>query len=457
MPATILIVDDEESIRRSVADVLEDEGYRTAPAADAEAALRAIESGTPDLVLLDVAMPGRDGLDVLERARRVQPDLPVVMMSGHSTIETAVRATKLGAYDFLEKPLSVDKLLLVVAHGLERARLASENRRLREELVGSNEIIGETEAMRDLKRQLALAAPTEGWVLITGENGTGKELVARQTHLLSKRDDKPFVAVNCAAIPEELIESELFGHEKGAFTGALQQKRGRFELANGGTIFLDEIGDMSLMTQAKILRVLQEHRFERVGGTESIEVDVRVIAATNKDLSREMAEGRFREDLYYRLNVIPLHVPPLRERRGDIPLLVERFLERFAARDGRGRRALAPAALERLLAHPWPGNVRELQNIIERLVLMTPSATIDSGDLPAQFVAADSEKHQLVDVNEKLAEARARFERDFLLAKLRAYGWNISRTAEAVGLARESLSRKLRSLGVDVDRERSSA
>jgi two-component system nitrogen regulation response regulator NtrX len=457
MPPTILIVDDEESIRRSVADVLEDEGYRTAAAADAESALRAIEAGAPDLVLLDVAMPGRDGLEVLERARRAQPDLPVVMMSGHSTIETAVRATKLGAYDFLEKPLSVDKLLLVVAHGLERARLAGENRRLREELVGSSEIIGETEAMRDLKRQLALAAPTEGWVLITGENGTGKELVARQTHLLSKRADRPFVAVNCAAIPEELIESELFGHEKGAFTGALQQKRGRFELANGGTIFLDEIGDMSLMTQAKILRVLQEHRFERVGGTESIEVDVRVIAATNKDLSREMAEGRFREDLYYRLNVIPLHVPPLRERRGDIPLLVERFLERFAARDGRGPRALSAAALERLVAHPWPGNVRELQNIIERLVLMTPSATIDSGDLPAQFLAVDSEKHQLFDANEKLASARARFEREFLLGKLRANAWNISRTAEAVGLARESLSRKLRSLGVDVDRERAGA
>ncbi len=457
MSPTILIVDDEESIRRSVADVLGDEGYGTESAADAEAALRAIDARAPDLVLLDVAMPGRDGLEVLERVRRTQPELPVVMMSGHSTIETAVRATKLGAYDFLEKPLSVDKVLLVVAHALERSRLAGENRRLREELVGSNEIIGETAAMRDLKRQLALAAPTEGWVLITGENGTGKELVARQTHLLSKRAERPFVAVNCAAIPEELIESELFGHEKGAFTGALQQKRGRFELANGGTIFLDEIGDMSLMTQAKILRVLQEHRFERVGGTESIEVDVRVIAATNKDLSREMAEGRFREDLFYRLNVIPLHVPPLRERRGDIPLLVERFLDRFAARDGRGPRALAPAALERLVAHPWPGNVRELQNLIERLVLMTPSATIDCGDLPAQFLAVDTEKTQLVDATEKLAEARARFEREFLLAKLRAHGWNISRTAEAVGLARESLSRKLRSLGVDVDRERASA
>ncbi len=457
VPATILVVDDEESIRRSVADVLHDEGYRTASASDGDAALRAVDASAPDLVLLDVAMPGRDGIEVLERVRRAHPELPIVMMSGHGTIETAVRATKLGAYDFLEKPLSYDKLLLCVRHCLERARLEGENRRLREELGGANEIVGETDAMRDLKRQIAIAAPTEGWVLITGESGTGKELVARRTHLFSKRSEGPFVAVNCAAIPEELIESELFGHEKGAFTGALQQKRGRFELANVGTIFLDEVGDMSLMTQAKILRVLQEHRFERVGGTESLETDVRVIAATNKDLAREMADGRFREDLYYRLNVIPLHVPALRERRDDIPLLIDRFLEHFAARGGRGPRQLSKAALERLMAHPWPGNVRELQNVIERLVLMTPEATIDVVDLPAQFSAAEKEKRELVGVSEKLADARAHFEREFLVQKLRANHWNISRTAELVGLARESLSRKLRSLGVDVEKQRNGA
>jgi two-component system nitrogen regulation response regulator NtrX len=453
----ILIVDDEQSIRRSVGDILEDEGYRARAAADGEEALRSIALEPPDLVLLDVAMPGRDGVEVLELLRRERPELPVVMMSGHSTIETAVRATKAGAYDFLEKPLSYDKLLLCVHHGLERARLALENRRLREKLSGGSEIVGDCAVMRKLKADISVAAPTEGWVLITGENGTGKELVARRIHLESKRADRPFVAVNCAAIPEELIESELFGYEKGAFTGAAQQKRGRFELADTGTIFLDEIGDMSLMTQAKILRILQEHVFERVGGTEPIEVDVRVIAATNKELEEEMAEGRFREDLYYRLNVIPLHVPPLRERREDIPRLIERFLERFSLEDGVERREITAAAREKLCAYPWPGNVRELQNIVERMVLMTPGPEIDVDHLPAQIVAPQRERVTRAGGTEKLAAARAQFEREFLLEKLGSNGWNISRTADVVGLARESLSRKLRSLGIDVEREKDAA
>ena len=307
--------------------------------------------------------------------------------------------------------------------------------------------------MNALKEQIAIAAPTDGWILITGENGTGKELVASQIHLRSKRAERAFVAVNSAAIPEELIESELFGYEKGAFTGAIQTKRGRFELADCGTIFFDEIGDMSLMTQAKILRILEEHRFERVGGTAQIEVNVRVIAATNKDLPHEMAEGRFREDLFYRLNVIPFRVPALRERPDDIPQLTERFLARFSAESGSARKRILPAALEKLVAYPWPGNVRELKNIVERLVLMTPGEVIEVEHLPAHLLVAPREAARRLP-SERLSEARQAFERDYLLEKLRANGWNISRTAQVVGLARESLSRKLRSLGVEVEKRR---
>ncbi|MFQ5699959.1 MAG: sigma-54-dependent transcriptional regulator [Myxococcota bacterium] len=448
----MLIVDDEEPIRQLVSDILRDEGYRTCLAADGAEALRAARDSQLALVLLDVAMSGRDGLSVLEELRRDHPGLVVVMMSGHGTIETAVRATRLGAFDFLEKPLSYDKLLLCVANGLRQAQLERENRALREDLARTADIIGESQVIRELKERIGRAAPTEGWVLVTGENGTGKELVARQIHLHSRRRDRPFVEVNCAAIPEELIESELFGHEKGAFTGAVQRKRGRFELADQGTIFLDEIGDMSLMTQAKILRILQEHRFERVGGTETLEVDARVVAATNKDLETEMAEGRFREDLYYRLNVIPFHVPPLRERPDDIPLLVDRFLARFSIETGGCRKRIAPAALERLCSYPWPGNVRELQNIIERLVLMSPGEVIEVDHLPAQVVLRERPGEARGGRPRLLAEARAQFEREFLIEQLRDHAWNISRTAESVGLARESLSRKLKSLGLTVEK-----
>ena len=454
MARTVLIIDDDEGIRRAVADVLTDEGYEAVAAADGGEGLKAIQKAVPDLVLLDIAMPGRDGIEILQETRRAWPDLPVVMMSGHGTIETAVRATKLGACDFLEKPLSYDQLLLCVRRGIETASLTQENTDPRVEREGSVEIIGESALMRELKEQIRVAAPTEGWVLITGENGTGKELVARQVHFESKRCDRPFVAVNCAAIPEELIESELFGHEKGAFTGALQTRRGKFEVADNGTIFLDEIGDMSLMTQAKILRILQDHRFERVGGTATIEVDVRVIAATNKDLEEEMAEGRFREDLYYRLNVIPFKVPPLRDRPDDIPLLADRFLTRFCTAAGGPLKKLSPDALGKLVAYPWPGNVRELQNIIERIVVMTIPESIGVQELPPQIASPDREKWSRGLGSEKLADARAAFEREFLLAKLGENGGNISRTAEAVGLARESLSRKLRALGIGVEQRR---
>ncbi|MEN8181452.1 MAG: sigma-54 dependent transcriptional regulator [Myxococcota bacterium] len=446
----VLIVDDEESIRRSLAGILSDEGFDVEAAPDGDRALRRMGDGAaPDLVLLDIAMPGRDGIEVLEELRGSHPRLPVVMMTGHGTIETAVRATKLGAFDFIEKPLSVDKLLLTIAHALDQQRLEQENERLRAEALGADEMLGDAEPMRKLKEQIELAAPTNGWVLITGENGTGKEMVARQVHLKSQRSEQPFVGVNCAAIPEDLIESELFGHEKGAFTGAIARKRGKFELANGGTLFLDEIADMSLKTQAKILRILQEHAFERVGGTASIEVDVRVIAATNKGLEKEIAEGRFREDLYYRLNVIPFHVPALRQRREDIPLLTHAFLREFCAEAGARPKEISPAALSVLEGYAWPGNVRELRNLIERLVLMTTGDDIEPEDLPVAL----REGGRLPVDSGGLDSARRAFEREYLTGKLREHGWHISRTAEAVGLARESLSRKIKALGIEVERD----
>jgi len=447
----ILIVDDEESIRRSLAGLLADEGYEAVTARDGDQALAALRADPPPaLVLLDIAMPGRDGLEVLEQIHAIAPDLPVVMMSGHGTIETAVRATKLGAYDFVEKPLSADKLLLTLEHALRHAGLARENRALRAEALRAHEIVGTSEVIRRLKEQIALAAPTNGWVLITGENGTGKELVARQIHLQSRRAERPFVEVNCAAIPEELIESELFGHEKGAFTGAIAQKRGKFELAHTGTIFLDEIADMSLKTQAKILRILQEHKFERVGGTETIEVDVRVIAATNKSLEKEIAAGRFREDLYYRLAVIPFRVAPLRERREDIPVLVSAFAREFCAESGVREKTIQPRAMSLLQSYPWPGNVRELRNLVERLVLMTPGPRIGIDDLPDSIRSIETRESA---DGEGLEGARRAFEREYLLARLREHGWNVSRTAEAIGIARESLSRKIRSHRIETQRD----
>jgi two-component system nitrogen regulation response regulator NtrX len=373
------------------------------------------------------------------------------MMSGHGTVETAVRTTRLGAFDFIEKPLSIDKLLLTIGHALERSRLTLENARLRVASLGATEILGESELIVQLKRQIDRVAPTNGWVLITGENGTGKELVARQIHARSRRAEGPFVAVNCAAIPQELIESELFGHEKGAFTGAIARKRGRFELADGGTIFLDEVADMSLMTQAKVLRMLQEQTFERVGGTETLKVDVRVIAATNRNLEEEIAAGRYREDLYYRLNVLPFRVPNLRERSEDIPILANAFVAEFCAGAAVKPKRLTPRAMKQLMSHGWPGNVRELRNWMERLVIMAPTDSIDVQDLPDPVRAAASGEPP--DPAATLEEARRSFEREFLTLRLREHDWNISRTAEAIGLARESLSRKLKSLKVEVERD----
>ena len=446
----ILIVDDEEGIRSSLAGILSDEGFETTAAEDGERALESIDhEGPPDLVLLDIAMPGRDGVEILVELREHWPQLPVVMMSGHGTVETAVRTTKHGAYDFIEKPLSIDKVLLTLRHALEHSRLSSENKQLRAEQLRAHEIVGNSSHVAELIEQIDVAAPSNGWVLITGENGTGKELVARQIHARSKRSEGPFVEVNCAAIPEELIESELFGHEKGAFTGAVARKIGKFELAHGGTIFLDEIADMSLMTQAKVLRILQEQNFARVGGTETLGVDVRVIAATNKDLVAEIERGSFREDLYYRLNVIPLRVPSLRERREDVPMLAREFAREFCAESGSKEKKITAKAMKLLRGYHWPGNVRELRNLMERLVIMTSGGSIDADDLPEAIRSGPSAEGDDVPT---LEEARRDFEREFLVARLAEHGWNISRTAEAIGLARESLSRKIKSHGIEVEK-----
>jgi two-component system nitrogen regulation response regulator NtrX len=491
--ATVLIVDDEAGIRFSLRGILEDEGFAVLEAESGEAGLEALESGEgADLVFLDIWLPGMDGLDVLTRIRESRPDLPVVMISGHGTIETAVKALKIGAFDFIEKPLSLEKVLLAAHKALEFSQLKQENQALRQSL-GDMEVrlTGESPAIRELKEMIGQVAPTDAWVLITGENGTGKEIAARLLHAQSQRASQPLVAVNCAAIPEELIESELFGHEKGAFTGADKAQAGKFELANKGTLFLDEIGDMSLKTQAKILRILQEQRFEHVGGRKTIVVDVRVIAATNKDLAAEIKAGNFREDLYYRLKVFPLTVPPLRDRAGDIPLLIADFVEQLVRRAGLKRAAFSPQALELLASYPWPGNVRELKNLVERMLIVmngrevtpdrlppevlalcrvaapgtpAPAAVAAESPLlsaphaaPAAAVSAGAEEDDLADglLPESfpagpldLKTARAAFEARFLETKLREFGGNVSRLAEAVGLDRSSLYRKLKGYGI---------
>jgi len=455
MSATILIVDDEESILKALGGILEDEGYRTLYAADGIEALEVVQRETPDLVMLDIWMPRMEGLEALQRLREIHPGLVVVMMSGHGTIETAVKSTKMGAYDFIEKPLSLEKVIVTVNNALGVNRLRQENASLRGIVLQDHDMIGTSQAMKRLQEQIGLVAPSSASVLITGENGTGKELVARAIHYYSPRRDKPFVELNCAAIPEELIESELFGHEKGAFTGAVSQKKGKFDLADSGTIFLDEIGDMSLKTQAKVLRILQERKFERVGGTRTIEVDVRIIAATNKVLEDEIRRGTFREDLFYRLNVVPFQVPPLRERREDIPVLIEHFLDLFCRRESRDCKEMAPEAVALMKGYDWPGNVRELKNIIERLVIMTPGRTITEMHMPA-YLAGNKDAREDVgrfdgfrDVS-SLREAREEFEKEFIIQKLEENDWNISRTAEAIELERSNLHRKIKTYGINL-------
>jgi two-component system nitrogen regulation response regulator NtrX len=446
MPHSILIVDDEAGIRESLSSILRDEGYRVDAVDSAEACLKAVAHGGVDLVLLDIWLPGMDGLEALERMKQTEPAPTVVMITGHGTIETAVRATKLGAFDFVEKPLSLEKTVLTVRHALQHLRLEEENRRLRSELAERNQIIGDSVPMKALRQQIALTAPTSGRVLIYGESGTGKELVARALHAQSKRATQPFVEVNCAAIPEELIESELFGHLKGSFTGASEDKVGKFQKADGGTLFLDEVGDMSLKTQSKVLRVLEEQRFEPVGSNKAVTVDVRVIAATNKKLDDEITRGTFREDLFYRLNVIPFTVPALRERTEDVPVLARYFIGEFSAAYGRKPKELAQAALDVLLRYSWPGNVRELRNLIERIVIMTPGPRIEPQHLPPEVFRGATGSPQKPYAS--LHEAREAYEREYILRKLEENQWNMTRTAAAVGLERSHLYRKMKSLGI---------
>jgi two-component system nitrogen regulation response regulator NtrX len=443
----ILIVDDEASIRRSLKGVLEDEGYAALQAESGESCLETLRKHAFDVVLLDVWLPGIDGLETLGKIRELDNAPEVIMISGHGTIETAVRATKLGAYDFLEKPLSIDKTLILVKHAIDAKRLRAENRDLKKQLVPKSVIVGDSVPMKALRQQIQLMAPTNGRVLIYGESGTGKELVAHAIHAQSLRKDAMFVEVNCAAIPEDLIESELFGHRKGSFPGATADKEGTFQKAHGGTLFLDEIGDMSLKTQSKVLRTLEEQRFVPVG-SEAITVDARVIASTNKDLEEEISRGNFREDLFYRLNVIPFSVPPLRERKEDVPLLARHFLKEFSATYGRRSREITEDCIEILMRYSWPGNVRELRNVIERIVIMNPTTMrFERKHLPP-LVHRDGSRRAAGTEFSTLHQARAAYERDYILKKLDENHGNVSRTAEVLGLERSHLYRKMKTLGI---------
>ncbi len=447
--STILVIDDEPNILTTVRRALEIEGFHVEVAGNAALGLSKLAEVDIDLILLDVMMPGESGLEVLPKIRVASPETVVVMMSGNATIETAVQATKAGAHDFVEKPLSGDKLLLTVNNALSFARLRHENSRLRGRAQIDFAMIGKGVGMRAIFDKVAKTAPTTGRVLITGENGTGKELVARAIHEHSKRAEGPFVKLNCAAIPSELIESELFGHEKGAFTGATQQRRGKFELADGGTLFLDEVGDMTPSAQAKVLRVLQENELERVGGGETIKVDVRVVAATNKDLQAEISAARFREDLYYRLAVVPIELPPLRARREDIPTLVGHFTETLCLDNGRRLKKIASAAMTLLMQHEWPGNVRELKNVVERLVILTGDAEViteaDVGDALPRVKSVKTEFARGTPFKDLVNTA----EREIIIAALEANEHHVSNTARELQLERSHLYKKMRALGID--------
>jgi two-component system nitrogen regulation response regulator NtrX len=461
MAETILIVDDEKDIRLTLGGLLADEGYLITQASSGPEALERLDESAPDLVILDLWMGGAEqGFDVLFRMREDFPHIPVLVISGHGNVETAVKAVKNGAFDYIEKPLSADKLLLAVARALDFRRISTENLILKGKNQPSERIISASSpAMAALVQTIQMVAPTPASVLISGENGVGKEVVAHAIHNLSQRADRPMIDLNCAAIPEHLVESELFGHEKGAFTGADRRRQGRFDMANHSTLFLDEIGDMSLSTQAKILRILQEQKFERVGGTKTISVDVRIIAASNKDLESEIEKGLFRKDLYYRLNVVPIVVPPLRERREDIPELAALFLAECLANNNLGFKSLDPAFLESLKVRDWPGNVRELKNTIERLAIITPGPAISwdpayaerpmpnsqAGTEPLGPEGDENEKGDYMSLNYR--DARAEFERRYFRIQLKAHNNNVTQTAEAIGLERSSLHKKLKALG----------
>ena len=453
MVGNICVVDDEPSILNTLSSILEDEGHQVSIAKNGTEALKLIRSEPPDLVILDIWMPEIDGLETLKRIRQQFPRMMVIMMSGHGSVETAVKATKLGAYDYLEKPLDLEKVTILVRNALHQRKLEEENLNLRIQVERHSELVGDSPAMETLRQQIAAAAPTHSRVLISGENGTGKELVARAIHLQSPRKSRPFVEVNCAAIPETLIETELFGHERGAFTGAVAQRRGKFDLADGGTLFLDEIADMSVATQAKVLRVLQEQQFTRVGGSKLIKVNVRVIAASNKDLRQEIEKGTFREDLFYRLNVLPIEVPPLRNRRQDVPALVRHFLRIHAEEQGMKLKEITDGAIDVLARHDWPGNIRELRNQVERLMIMVPKPVIETSDvIPFLPGGADGigPRVSALDTYESLRDARHAFEREYITHRLRDNGWNVSKTADDLKIERSHLHRKIKLLNVDL-------
>lgn len=444
MKPTVLIVDDEEGIRESLSEILEDEGYSIVTAGSGEETIKMIQEQAPDLILLDVWLPKMDGIQTLQEIKALKREIPVIMISGHGNIEIAVKATRIGAYDFLEKPLSLERVLLSSRRAIERSALERENKDLKENLSKKWKLIGESPPMKALHAQVEMAAQSNSRVLITGESGSGKELVARLLHGKSNRAERPFVEVNCAAIPHELIESELFGHEKGSYTGALERKRGKFELADNGTLFLDEIGDMSLQTQSKVLRVIETQEFQRVGGNTNIKVDVRIIAATNKELAEEIKKSNFREDLFFRLNVIPISVPPLRAHKEDIPTLVDYFIESLAVEYGQTPKRITPEAIKSLQEYEWPGNIRELKNLIERLVIMTPLAVIHTKD----FLLTGRHEGSDYFTYRRLKEAREAFEKDFISKKLEENNWNISKTAEILDIERSNLHRKIKAYNI---------
>ncbi|MCX8030707.1 MAG: sigma-54 dependent transcriptional regulator [Thermodesulfovibrionales bacterium] len=446
---TALIVDDERGIRESVSGILEDEGYEVLTASSGEEALEIIRGEAPDIIFLDVWLPGMDGLKTYLKVKELT-DTPVIMISGHANIETAVTAIKMGAYDFIEKPLSLERIVTVAKRAYEAKRLLFENRFLRNSIAKNWNLVGNSEKIKVLNNQIDLASQSNSRVLIMGESGTGKEIIARLLHQRSPRAENSFVEVNCAAIPQELIESELFGHEKGSFTGASERKIGKFEMADKGTLFLDEIGDMTIKTQSKVLRVIETQTFQRVGGNRNIQVDARIISATNKDLLTEVKKGNFREDLYYRLNVICITAPALRERLEDIPELVQYFISIISSETGIKPKEISPEVIRKFQNYEWYGNIRELKNVIERIMIMVPSRIVKLTDLEALglFKTEKINKEQKYFLYPTLREAKDAFERDYIVKKLEENNWNISKTAEAIGTERSNLHKKMKAFGI---------
>ncbi len=448
--ARILVIDDEVYIIKTLASILQDEGHLVFPAETGEGAMKFLASNEVDLIVLDVWLPDADGLELLERIKKIYPEIAVIMISGHGSIDIAVKSTRMGAFDFIEKPPSMERVITSVSNALEQVRLKRENLKLKQESFIEDEMIGRSKKILNIKKVIETAAGTNARVFITGDSGTGKELIARAIYQRSKRLDKPFVKVNCAAIPTELIESELFGHEKGAFTGAVNRRIGKFELANMGTLFLDEVCDMSLAAQAKVLRVLQEQQFERVGGNETIDVDVRIIAGTNIDVKKAIDEGKFREDLYYRLNVIPVEAPPLSERDGDMELLANYFLKKSSNEHGIGIKEIDSAGMKFLQDHTWPGNVRELKNVIERLVIMVPGEVITDDDIKKHLESYDYDDI-VISNSSSLKKAREEFERNYIISSLKKNNRNITLAAKELGVERTNLHRKIKQYSIDVE------